>query len=216
MSATAGGAAASADAAAAPPPPPERIDHKVKFGAVEGEVRGDNAMAKPIELNDPLFWMRDDKREDPKVIGRLKLENAHSSGFMAPLAEFKDSLYAELKGHLKETDCTTPFPKGDFQYFTRTVEGLSYAIHCRQPRGKVVGADPEQVLLDENALAEANTASSFTAVGRLSVSPVSQKRLAYTVDTFGGETYDLVICDLDADPAAKVPKEVSMYIYRLV
>ena len=68
----------------APPPSPEKIDHKVKFGAVEGEVRGDNPMKKPIEVNDPLFWMRDDKRTDEKVIGRLKQENAYSADAMKP------------------------------------------------------------------------------------------------------------------------------------
>jgi hypothetical protein len=213
---SAGGATASVSTTAgegsdnvAPPPSPEKIDHKVKFGAVEGEVRGDNPMKKPIEVNDPLFWMRDDKRTDEKVIGRLKQENAYSADAMKPLEGFKDSLYSELLSHVKETDATAAYPKGDWQYFTRTVEGLSYSIHCRQPRGKVVGKDPEEVVLDENLVAKANTASSFTAVGNMKTSP-SQEVLAWTCDTFGGETYDLIISDISkGSNADKIPKELD-------
>lgn len=210
---SAGGATASISSASCdttPPPPADKVDHEVKFGAVEGEVRGDNPMPKPIVLNDPLFWMRDDKRTDTKVIDRLKEENAHSAAVMEPLKSFQDKLYDELKSHLKETDVTSHYPKGSWQYFTRTLEGKSYAIHCRQKRGMVVGVDAEEIVLNENVLAEENTASSFTSVGALSVSPVSEQRLMYTVDTFGGETYDLVICDMnDYEKKPGLPKEVD-------
>ena len=31
-----------------------------------------------------------------------------------------------MKGYLKETDVTAPFPHGGWQYFERTYEGLPY------------------------------------------------------------------------------------------
>ena len=42
-----------------------------------------------------------------------------------------------------------PYPHGPFEYFSRTVEGLSYRIHCRRPRGDA-GFEREEVVLDEN------------------------------------------------------------------
>ena len=41
-------------------PVAEKIPHDVLFGKVGEEQRGDNPMAKPIKLDDPYFWMRDD------------------------------------------------------------------------------------------------------------------------------------------------------------
>ena len=66
-----------------------------------------------------------------------------------------------------------------------------------------------EVVLDENLVAKANTASSFTAVGNMKTSP-SQEVLAWTCDTFGGETYDLIISDISkGSNADKIPKELD-------
>ena len=44
---------------------------------------------------------------------------------------------------------SAPVPHGPWEYYTRTVEGKQYAVHCRRARG--AGADgDEQILLDEN------------------------------------------------------------------
>lgn len=40
----------------------------------------------------------------------------------------QEKLYEELKGHLKETDTSAPFPKGPWLYFHSTTEGLSYKV----------------------------------------------------------------------------------------
>ena len=236
----------------------DKIDHWVTFGAVEGENRGDLAMDPPRLLADPYFWMRDDERTDPKVLERLGMENAHALAATAHLSEFRDELYAELKGHVKETDDSAPVAKGKWEYFTRTLDGQGYAIHCRRPRTQenagvkdTNARDEEEIILDENALAARNKESSFTSVGPrlhcvlrltaylvwyyvtrprvkrrsfplssgvihasahamlwvfiikqvgdLAVSP-SQNLLAYTVDTSGSETFDLVVKKLQSAP----------------
>jgi len=186
---------------------------QVLFGAVAGENRGENAMETPRFLQDPFFWMRSDDRKDERVLSRLREENAHTVAATDHLAGLRAALYAELKGHLKESDESAPVPRGAWEYYRRTIEGKGYAVHCRRPRGSAAGTSSgyvrlkaaeargegslagEEVILDENALAAANTKSSFTSVGLVSPSP-SQRLLAYTVDCDGGETYDLVVTRL--------------------
>ena len=71
---------------------------------------------------------------------------------------------------MQETDQSAPYAKGVFEYYTRTVEGLGYVIHCRQPRG----GGEETILVDENQVAKDNTGSDFTSVGDVSVSPSAE------------------------------------------
>ncbi|HEX9968550.1 MAG TPA: S9 family peptidase, partial [Acidimicrobiales bacterium] len=91
---------------------------------------------------------------------------------------------------IQETDLSVPARKGEWWYYARTVEGQQYPIACRR-RGSEDG--PEQVLLDENALAEGH---DFLSVANDTVSP-DHRMLAYAVDTDGGERYALRFRDLD-------------------
>jgi len=72
------------------------------------------------------------------------------------------------------------------------VEGASYGIHCRRPADGP--EDAEQVLLDENVLAEGH---DYFALGNFAVSP-DHRWLAYSTDTTGGERYTMHFRDLDA------------------
>ena len=62
---------------------------------------------------------------------------------------------------MKETDDSVPYPYGDYEYYTRTVEGLSYGIKCRKRKGST----QEEVVLDVNELAK--------TVGNLVLFPAS-------------------------------------------
>jgi hypothetical protein len=183
-------------AGAALPPPPKSIPATVTFGVVAGEDRGDDPMDPPVTRTDDLFWLRDDKRQDPEVLAHLRGENAHTEGATAHLAGARRRLYAELKGHVQETDSTAPVPHGPWEYFCRTVEGLSYKLWCRRPRsgsGAAAGAG-EELLLDENELAKPH---AFFSVGEVEVSP-SHRLLAYSADTNGYETFSVRVLDLDS------------------
>jgi oligopeptidase B len=118
--------------------------HTVLIGYREGENNGENpTMNPPRELEDPYFWLRDDDRKDEEVLGYIKAENQYCEAQTAHLQALRDELYAEMKGHLKETDEEAPYRYGEWMYYTRTEEGKSYTIHCR--RGLEPGA-AEQVL----------------------------------------------------------------------
>ena len=143
-------------------------------------------------LEDDYRWMRD--KSSPEIISYLEAENAYTAAVMKPTEELQAKLYAEMLSHIKETDESVPFRERGWYYYTRTVEGSQYPIHCRR---KAVGeaydsAQPEHVILDVNQLAEGQT---FMAVGGMSVSPDGEK-LAYSTDNTGFRQYTLHVRNL--------------------
>ena len=118
----------------------------------------------------------------------------------------QEELYKEFLSSIQETDYTTPRPRGDFFYYTRTTEGKSYRAYCRAPKsGDNYGTiewdgKPESpilpgevVYLDVNELAKDK---SYCSVSSAKPSP-SGKLLAYAVDFSGDEKYELHIKDLE-------------------
>ena len=81
---------------------------------------------------------------------------------MDPLSGFVKNLYEEHISHLQETDDTPPFPHGKFDYYSRTVKGQSYKIHCRKPLG--VPDATEEVVLDINEVAQGHDQCDVTGV----------------------------------------------------
>ena len=141
-------------------------------------------------LHDDFGWLRD--KESPEVIEYLNSENAYTAAMMSGTEQLQASLYAEMLSHIRETDETVPYPDHGFLYFTRTLEGAQYPLHCRRPD---VPGSPEQVLLDVNQLAEGQ---SFMAVGDMEVSP-DGNLLAYTTDNTGFRQYTLKLRNLLTD-----------------
>jgi len=157
------------------------------------------------DREDPWYWLRE--RDDPGVLAYLEAENAYKDEAMAPLRGLREDLFEEMKARIKETDMSVPTRRGPWWYYVRTEEGKNYPIHCRRPaRGREElppAGEPggeEQVLLDENALAEG---SDYFAVGSAAVS-YDHRWLAYGTDRAGNEKFDLRFVPLDAEtpPAA--------------
>jgi hypothetical protein len=46
--------------------------HRVAFGAVPGENRGDKPFLPLRYRDDPWFWLRDDDRKDEEILDHLK------------------------------------------------------------------------------------------------------------------------------------------------
>src|SRR5580704_7765506 len=83
-----------------------------------------------VTLSDDYAWLRD--KENPDVTAYLEAENAYAESVMAPLAGLREELYDEMLSHVKQTDVSVPYRDGLYWYYTRTEEGLQYAIHCRK------------------------------------------------------------------------------------
>src|SRR6185437_5990379 len=156
-------------------------------------------------LEDNYRWMRD--KYSPEVIAHLQAENQYTLSVMAPTTELQARLYAEMLSHIKETDESVPYRDGGWFYYTRTVEGSQYPIHCRRLAVSATfdATRPEEILLDVNKLAEGQP---FMSVGGMSVSPDGLK-LAYSTDNTGFRQYTLHLRDLKtgtdlADTAERV------------
>lgn len=140
------------------------------------------------ERLDPYYWLRDDKRQDPKVLGYLNAENAYYQQYSDRYSELTTALTNEIIGRIKQDDSSVPYVKGDYRYFSRFETGKEYPIYLRQP----VAGGVEQVLLDVNELA---AGKDFYQAANLQVSP-NQQLLAYMEDTNGRRQYTLKIRDL--------------------
>ena len=150
------------------------------------------------EVTDDYAWLRD--RDDPAVVAHLEAENAHTEAVLAPVADLREAIFDEIKRRVNETDLSVPVTKDEWSYYGRTVEGLSYGIHCRRPvdappadpTGEP-GADPNEiVLLDENVEAGDD---EFFDVGPFDVSP-DHRLLYWGWDRTGDERYTATIRDL--------------------
>jgi oligopeptidase B len=164
---------------------------------VELEAHGD------VRVDD-WYWLRD--KDDPAVIAHLEAENAYTEVMTAATQGLRDTLYDEIVARIEETDLSVPVRKGSWLYYSRTVEGSSYSVHCRCPAGDTEvpsTGEPEEpgrqeplpgeeVLLDENLLARGH---DFLAVGNFEISP-DHRRLLYSTDTTGGERYTMRFLDL--------------------
>lgn len=150
---------------------------------------------------DDWFWLRDAK--DPSVLSHLVAENAYTEATTAGWNARRDELFEEIRSRIVETDLSVPVRKDGWWYYERTTEGSAYPSHCRLPvsrsgaegSGPPLGAGPwpeEEVLLDENSLAEGH---AYLQVGSLAVSP-GHSLLAYATDTAGHELFTLKIRDL--------------------
>ena len=136
---------------------------------------------------DNYYWMRD--RSDPEVLKYLHAENDYLEEIMGHTKSLQETLYAEMKSRIKETDSSVPEKRGDYFYYSRDVAGKQYPIYCRK---KGFLDQPEEILLDQNELAQGK---SFCSVGALTVSPDGNK-LAYSLDVEGGEVYTIYVKDL--------------------
>jgi oligopeptidase B len=166
------------------------------------------APARPTTLRhdgderiDPWYWLRE--RDDPEVLAYLEAENQYTKIALAHTDELRDRVYSEIVARVRETDASAPVRRGEFEYFTRTIQGRQYEVHCRRPAGTPGLPDPatapgrtpgETVVLDENALAHG---FDYFSVGDLEVDP-TQAVAAYTTDTTGGERHHLRFRALDA------------------
>jgi len=166
------------------------------------------------ERTDDWYWLRE--RENPDVRAYLEAENTYTGAATDHTAALRERLYEEIVSRVRQTDVSAPVGRDHYEYFLRTLEGSQYGVHCRRPRARsgdvdrlpdaaaAPGTPPDEaVLLDENRLA---ADVEYLALGAASVSP-DHRRLAYSVDTTGGERYTLRIRELGtgSDLADEIP-----------
>ena len=146
------------------------------------------------QLTDEFAWMKQVKKPgaalNADILAHLQAENAFTNAYMADTDPLQATLYAEMRGRVKEEDQGVPYKRGRFYYYTRTRAGEQYTVHCRHPVGQ---SHREEVILDENEMAKGH---KFFSIGALALSP-SAHLLALAVDNTGDRRYKLMVKDLN-------------------
>ncbi len=176
---------------ASPDQPPITARHRVVHRA-----HGD-------ERIDEYAWLRD--ADDPAVIAHLEAENAWTEHTLAHLGPLRARVYEEIVARVQQSDTSAPVRHGPYVYYTRTVEGRQYAMHCRRSQAGGI----EEILLDENAVADGHT---FFHLGDAEISP-DHALLAYSVDFSGAELHGLRFRDLTT--GADLPDVIDGVYYSL-
>ena len=176
------------DPSPAPPETPRR-DHVREF-------HGDS-------FQDPYEWLRE--KDSPEVIAHLEAETACAEAATAQLAPLREQLFQEVRTRVQETDLSVPWRRGDWWYFTRTVEGGEHSVQCRVPAAEEGWEPPqivagqslpgEQTLLDGNARAQPH---EFWSLGAFDITH-DGTRMAWAEDTTGDERFTVRVHDFAAD-----------------
>lgn len=163
------------------PPDAAKKPHAVK--APHGAVRSDE-----------YYWLRDDTRKDPAMLGYLNAENAYADAVMAPLKPLQDTLYGEIVGRIKQDDDSVPYRERGYWYFSRFKAGQDYPVYIRA-RAAADGSQgkDDEVLLDLNVLAKGK---DYYSVGDYAISQ-DNKLMAYAEDTSGRRQYTVRFRNLD-------------------
>lgn len=168
----------------------------IAFGAAAQTPTPPIAAKKPFMVASPngareddYYWLRDDTRKNPEMLGYLKAENAYADAMLAKTKPLADTLYGEIVSHIKQDDSSVPYRQRGYWYYGRFETGADYPILAR--RKGTMGA-PEEVLLNEPELAKGK--GFYAAAGGV-VSP-DNRLLAYAEDTVGRRQYVLKVKDL--------------------
>ncbi|MDP1028012.1 S9 family peptidase [Sphingomonas sp. KR1UV-12] len=162
------------------------------------------------QVEDPYAWLKDPaypEVTDAAVLDYLKAENAYFEGVMAPHRPLVDRLYEEMKARIKEDDSSVPQKDGDWLYWTAFETGGQYRKWWRKP----VAGGPDQLLLDEPALAEGK---EYFRLGAFAVSNGGHL-LAYAIDDNGSERFTVRVKDLatDRDLPETIPDMLSDIVW---
>jgi oligopeptidase B len=149
---------------------------------------------------DEYYWLRDDTRSDPAVIGYLEAENAYKDAMTVHTHALEDRLYEEIVARIKQDDSTVPYRERGYWYYTRFETGREYPVYAR--KAATLEA-PEQVMLDANQLADGH---EFYQVGALAAAP-NNRLLAYVDDTVGRRQFTLRFKDLET--GAMLPEAIE-------
>jgi oligopeptidase B len=88
---------------------------------------------------DHYAWLR--RKDDPRVMGYLKEENAYTEMYMKSTEGFQEELYQEMLGRILQTDLSVPYLLRGYCYYSRTEEGKQYPIYCRRKESSNFTAD---------------------------------------------------------------------------
>jgi oligopeptidase B len=173
-----GGSVTAPAAAAESPPAPPVAARRPHALTAHGQTR-----------DDPYYWLRDDSRTDPEVLGYLEAENRYTEARLAPVAGLRARLRDELAARLQPNDDSVPYLDGGYWYGTRFLAGQEHPLFVR--RADADGAT-EEVVLDGNLLAAGH---DFFQLAAVEVSH-DQRLVAWAEDTVSRRQYTIRVREI--------------------
>ncbi|MDQ0454355.1 S9 family peptidase [Rhizobium paknamense] len=128
-------------------PTPPAIARKPVSDTRHGITRSDDYAWLRAENWQQMF--KDTSILDPEIRKVLEAENAYMEAAMGDTAALQKTLFAEMKGRIKEDDSSIPVKDGPFAYGSAYVTGGEQPRYFRIPRdGDVADESLRDVLLD--------------------------------------------------------------------
>jgi oligopeptidase B len=197
---------------------PDEVLHSTSPPLIRQSKSSTNPLLSPArKIPNPYGWMRDDSRKNTTVLDYLREENEYTRVMTKHLEELQEELYNEFINSIEETDYTTPVADGEFWYYSRFIEGLSYPIYCRAPREEgelyhppinerwnekgTTPFDMQPLLPGEVAylnLPQMAQSRTYLALGVNKISPNDQY-VAYSLDELGDEVCHLYVKHIESD-----------------
>lgn len=156
-----------------------------------------------LSRSDDYAWMRDANWQamfkdpsilDPAIRAHLEAENAFQGVAMADTVELQKTLFAEMRGRIKEDDSSVPAPDGPWLYGVRFVTGGEQPRHFRIPRDAGAGATAsEQITLDGDKEAEGKAYFRLAGTGHAP----DHRLMIWGYDDKGSEFFTLRVRDLE-------------------
>ncbi|MEZ0242417.1 MAG: S9 family peptidase, partial [Sphingomonas sp.] len=146
-----------------------------------------------VTVEDPWAWIKDPgypNVTDKDVLAYLAEENVYYEAVMGPHKQLADTLFAEMRGRIKEDESTVPQRDGDWVYWTDFEKGGEYRRWWRKP----AAGGPDQLVLSEPELA---AGKEYFNLGAFSASD-DGRWLAYAVDDNGSERFEVRVKDLES------------------
>jgi oligopeptidase B len=169
-----------------------------------------------VDLVDEFAWLkpanwqqviRDPSRLDPAIRAYLDAENRYAEQILGDTADLQATIYAELRGRIREDDASVPEADGAFAYFVCFRSGAQHPLVCRQARA----GGAEEILLDANAPAAGR---SFFQLGATQHSP-DHRLLAWSSDETGSEFQTIRVRDINrsTELADVIPDAVGKVVW---
>ena len=172
-------------------PDASKKPHKM---TIHGDTRVDN-----------YYWMRlTDKQKSTKqydnqtkeVVDYIDSENKYTQKKLSHTTKFQNDLFDEIVGRIKKDDESVPYFDNGYYYYSRNEKDKEYVIYCRK---KDSLNNPEEILLDENELAEGH---DYFGLGGMTISP-DNKWIAFGVDTVSRRIYEIHFKNLQTGEVLK-------------
>ena len=118
----------------------------------QAEQRPHERTLHGVRLVDEYAWlkaenwrevMRDPSQLDPAIRDYLQAENDYCAYALAETKSLQETLFAEMKGRIKEDDSSVPKPDGPYAYYMRYRKDGQHPLLCREPRSSARTPSPQ-------------------------------------------------------------------------